>query len=91
MSIIRRELISAEMNRANMLTDANIHNNIHKQHEFRVQTVLADKSLTKDEKTEEVRLLNKEYDRFKILYNDGAKRTCENQKLDQMFLQNIKV
>ena len=52
MSAIRRELILAANNRANNLTDTSIHNDIHKQHEFRKQTVLADKSLTEDEKTE---------------------------------------
>ena len=58
MSAIRRELILAANNRANNLIDTSIHNDIHKQHEFRKQTVLADKSLTEDETTEAIRLLN---------------------------------
>src|ERR1044071_7154679 len=78
MSTVRKELFHAVMNKANSLIDTSIHNNIHKQHEFKVQTVLADKSLTKDEKTEAVRLLNEGYDRNKILYNEGTKRICEN-------------
>src|SRR3954452_5503209 len=78
MSTIRRELIYATNNKANSLIDYNICNDIHKQHEFRKQTVLADESLTKDEKTEAVRLLTKAYDQYKVLYNEGAKRICEN-------------
>src|SRR2546429_3585687 len=78
MSTIRNELINAVKNRATTLIDTNIHNNIHKQHKFRVQTVLADKALTKDEKTEAVRILNENYDRDKILDNEGTKRICEN-------------
>ena len=80
MSAIREELIYATIHKANLLTDTNVHNNIHKQHKCRVQTVLANKSLTKDEKTEAVRLLTKHYDRYKIIYNEGSKRTCENCK-----------
>src|SRR5436190_23851790 len=78
MSAIRRELILAANNRANNLIDTSIHNNIHKQHEFRKQTVLADKSLTNDEKTEAIRLLTENYDRSKVCYNKGTKRICEN-------------
>ena len=78
MSTIRRRLIFAAFNRAFNLTDYNIHNDIHKQYEFRKQTVLADESLTKDEKTEAVRLLIKSYDRDKIVDNEGTKRICEN-------------
>ena len=39
--------------------------------------VLADKSLTNDEKTFAIRSLNKDYDREK-LYFEGTKRICEN-------------
>src|SRR2546423_12191126 len=78
MSTIRRELIYAANNRAYNLIDYNIHNNIHKQYEFKKQTVLADKSLTKDEKTYAIRLLTKGYDRNKVRRNEGTKRICEN-------------
>src|SRR4051812_31738090 len=78
MSAMRYELINAANNRAYNLMDYNIHNDIQKQYEFQKQTVLADKSLTKDEKTEAIRLLTKAYDRNKILFNDGTKRICEN-------------
>ena len=39
------------LNRAFALTDYSIHNNLEKQHEFRKKTILADKSLTEDEKS----------------------------------------
>ncbi|EXX53676.1 hypothetical protein RirG_241780 [Rhizophagus irregularis DAOM 197198w] len=51
MATIREEIISATINRVYALTDFNIHNSLEKQHEYRMQTVLADGSLTKDEKS----------------------------------------
>src|SRR3954469_24634207 len=78
MSTIRKNLVYAATFRAQSLIDTNIHNDIHKQHEFKKQTVLADKSLTKDEKTEAIKLLYKTYDLNKVLLNDGTKRICEN-------------
>ena len=78
MSTIRYELIHAVKNRAQNLTDTSIHNNIHKQYEFQKQTVLADESLTNDEKTKAIRLLTRDYDRNKIIDNEGTKRICEN-------------
>ena len=50
--------------------------NFHKQHEFKKQTVLADESLTKDEKIEAIKILNQNYDRDKILNNEETKRFC---------------
>ena len=78
MSALRYELIYVANNRAFNLLDPNIHTDIHKQYEFMQQTVLTDESLTKDEKTEAIRLLIKNYDRDKILNNTGTKRICEN-------------
>src|SRR3954471_3315905 len=78
MSAIREELVNAVVNRTYNSTDYNIYNYIHKRHEFRKQTVLANESLTKDEKTEAIRILTKAYVREKILYNEGTTRTCEN-------------
>ena len=78
MSTIRKELILAARNRAFNLTDDSIHNDIHKQYEFQKQTVLTDKSLTNDEKTEAIRLLTRDYDRNKVIDNEGTKRICEN-------------
>src|ERR1051325_2259507 len=78
MSAIREELVNAAHNRAYEPIDNNIYNDVHKRYEFRQQTVLADESLTKDEKTEVIRRLNKDYDRYKVLENEGTKRICEN-------------
>ena len=77
MSTIQR-VSWAAMNRAYKLIDYNIHDDIHKQQEFLLKTVLDDKSLTNDVKTEAIRMLNKDYDRDKVLYNEGKKRVCEN-------------
>ena len=66
------------LNRAFALTDYSIHNNLEKQHEFRKKTILADKSLTKDEKSCAMKILNRDFDYYKILNNKGTKRICEN-------------
>ena len=78
MSTIREEVVQTALNRSFALSDTNIHNDIHKNFEFRKQTLLTDKSLTKDEKTEAIKTISKTYDRAKILYNSGTKRICEN-------------
>ncbi|POG79165.1 kinase-like domain-containing protein [Rhizophagus irregularis DAOM 181602=DAOM 197198] len=78
MSVIRKNLIDAAIDRAYALIDYNIHNNIHKKNEFQKQVILADESLTKDEKSEAIRELNKIYDQDKIIYNEGTRRVCEN-------------
>ena len=78
MSVNRQELVNDAYKKAFALTDINIHDSIDKRHEFRVQFILADESLTNDEKTEAIRLLTKNYDRDKVIDNDGTKRTCEN-------------
>ena len=66
------------INRARALTDYNIHNDWHKLYEFKKQKCLADESLTKDEKNEAIKILSKSYDSYRVLYNEGKKRTCEN-------------
>ena len=66
------------VDRAFALTDYSIHNNVEKQHEFRKQTILADKSLTKDEKSYAMGSLNRDFDFYKLLFNKGTKRICEN-------------
>ena len=78
MSTIRRNLIHAVINRAFTSIDHNIHKGFHQHHEFIIQTILADNSLTEDEKIEAIRKRNKDYDREKILYNSGTRRICEN-------------
>ncbi|GET64490.1 kinase-like domain-containing protein [Rhizophagus irregularis DAOM 181602=DAOM 197198] len=78
MSTIREELINAAINRAYTLIDYNIHKGFHEQYEFMQQTILADNSLTEEEKTEAIRLNIEDYDRDKIKYNSGIRRICEN-------------
>src|ERR1043166_5460851 len=78
MSNIRRDLINAVINRATTLINYNIHNDIHKRYEFTKQTIVADESLTKDEKAEASRLLIDDYDQNKIINNEGITRICEN-------------
>ena len=78
MTTIRTEVVYAALNKSAHLIDYNIHNNIHKQHEFRQQTVLADKSLTEDEKAKAIKILNQDYDLNKLIFNEGTKRICEN-------------
>jgi hypothetical protein len=78
MTSIQKELVFAAYHRVYALVDTNIQNTKEKRYEFKKQTVLADKSLTKDEKSYAVKLLNKDFDYFKILYNEGRKRICEN-------------
>jgi hypothetical protein len=73
-----KQKVFAAIARAYALIDYNIYNNIHKEYKFKRDTVLADKSLTKGEKTEAVRRLNRDYDGDKIRYNSGTKRICEN-------------
>src|ERR1051325_4429381 len=78
MAAIRKELIHVVINRARALIDYNIQNNNDKQHEFQKQTILADESLTNDEKSEAMKRLNKMFDHNKMIFNEGTKRVCEN-------------
>ncbi|EXX54218.1 hypothetical protein GLOIN_2v933928 [Rhizophagus irregularis DAOM 181602=DAOM 197198] len=78
MSFGNNQSVNAAINRAFALTDYNIYNNIHKQDKFQKQTILADESLTENEKSEAIRILTKGYDQDKLCYNKGTKRICEN-------------
>ncbi|GET63093.1 kinase-like domain-containing protein [Rhizophagus irregularis DAOM 181602=DAOM 197198] len=80
MSTLRYELIGAAINRATSLIDTKIYNDIHKQFEFKKQTVHADNILINDEKTYAIRWITKGYDRNKVRINSGTKRICENCK-----------
>lgn len=73
MSVIRRDVVKAAVNRSLALMDYNIYNDFHEQYEFRKQTILSDESLTEDEKTEAIRRITKTYDRMKVRYNEGTK------------------
>ncbi|SRR6266498_2652652 len=81
MSITRNELIKTAINRAFALIDYDVHDDFHKQHEFRRKVIHADESLTEDEKIEAIRRLNKVYDRQKLRKNSGTERICENCQL----------
>src|SRR3954470_2588730 len=78
MAAIRDGGVFVAYNRAYALLNFDIQNGIDKEHEFRKQTILADESLTKDEKSEAIKWLNEDYDYYKIISNEGAKRICEN-------------
>src|ERR1051325_1652153 len=78
MATIRKEPVYYGINRAYAITDFGIYDNLEKRHEFRKQTILADESLTKDEKSEAIKLLNKDFDYHKIVFDKGTKRICEN-------------
>ncbi|GBB84710.1 hypothetical protein RclHR1_01130006, partial [Rhizophagus clarus] len=78
MDYIREDIIFAACHRAYALTDYNIQVTMDKRFEFRRQTILADKSLTKDEKSYAIKILNEDFDKYKILLNEGTKRICEN-------------
>ena len=84
MSVIRLELVNAAYEKAFSLTDYNdnIHDTLDKRHEFRMQTILADESLTNDEKSEAIIRISKNYDLDKVLFNKGKKRNCENCQLE---------
>jgi hypothetical protein len=81
-TIIRRNLVNDAYDKAIVLIDDKIYNDIDKRYEIRRQVVLADESLTEDEKSEAIRLLNETCDEMKILYNEGEKRICENCQLE---------
>ncbi len=78
MSTIRKELVNTVLNRIDISIDYDIYDDIHKQHEFAKQNILADNSLTNDEKTYAIKELNKNYDKTKIMNNEGTRRICEN-------------
>jgi hypothetical protein len=59
MSDIRYEMVNAAIYRAVTSIDYNIYDDFHKRHEFKKQTILADNSLTNDEKTYAIKDLNK--------------------------------
>ena len=78
MSGIRKKLVYTAINKSIALINYNIHNNFHKQHEFKKQIILADKSLTNDEKSKAIRISAKNMDRLKLQTNEGTKKICEN-------------
>ena len=79
MSAIRYKLINTVLSKSGVL---NHDYNIHKRYEARKKTIFADKSLTKNEKTKAIKLLNEGYDKEKLIFNSGTKRICENCQLE---------
>jgi hypothetical protein len=83
MSVIRDELVSDVYNKIfALIPNSSDYDKLDKRHEFRKQFILADESLTKDEKSMIVEYLNMNNDRRKVRYNRGKKRICENCKLE---------
>ena len=71
------KLLLAAYERALALTDYKVHDNLYKRHEFRKQTILADNTLSMNEKVKIIGALNEEYNREKVRDNEGIKRICE--------------
>ncbi|GBB89386.1 hypothetical protein RclHR1_16050003 [Rhizophagus clarus] len=78
MSYVKNQSINSALSRSFALIDYNIHNDVHKRYEFRKQMVLNDESLTKNEKSEAIRILTKNYDLNRLIFNEGTKRICES-------------
>jgi hypothetical protein len=78
-STIRLELIYQAISRACIILDYKILKDIHDTYEYVQQNILVDNSLTEDEKTEAIRLINKDYKHDKIINNSRIKRICENR------------
>jgi hypothetical protein len=77
MAYVRKESIYAAIDKAFALTDDFIHDNLEKRYEFRRQTILADETIIKDEKSIAIRLLIKDFDYYKLVCNEGTKRVCK--------------
>ena len=78
MADIREDIVWSTYSRVRSLTDTTIYDTNDKRYEFEKQTILADESLTNDEKSEVIKLLDKDYDDYNVRYNEGTKRICEN-------------
>ncbi|GBB85147.1 hypothetical protein RclHR1_01170031 [Rhizophagus clarus] len=78
MDSIRKDIVFAAYHRAYALMDVKNQDTLDKKFELLRRTIPSDKSLTKDEKSYAIKLLNKDFDKFRILSNEGTKRICEN-------------
>src|ERR1044072_7678918 len=65
--------------KADALMDPNL-DELAKQEEFKRQFVLADESLTKEEKSVAIRILSRNYCYLKVLLNQGKQSVCEDCK-----------
>jgi hypothetical protein len=78
MAGIPKELIYAEIHRAEELAIHKIQNDREEQYDFIKQTILVNKSLTSDEKSYAIKLINKKLDKYRVRENKGTRRICEN-------------
>ncbi|GES75042.1 kinase-like domain-containing protein [Rhizophagus clarus] len=78
MSDIRNDVLYAVLNKSYALIDNDTGRDTHKTYEFRKQIILDDKSLTENEKFEAIKIITKTYDLNKLIFDEGAKRICEN-------------
>jgi hypothetical protein len=75
MSNINRESVNAAYDKAYALIQ---NENMHERFDSIKKFVLADETLTEDEKLEVIKRFDGDYDYFKVVKNDGTKRVCEN-------------
>ncbi|GBC21746.2 kinase-like domain-containing protein [Rhizophagus irregularis DAOM 181602=DAOM 197198] len=91
MAVIFKELVYAEIHKAEELAEHKIQDDKEKQYEFIKQTILADKGLTSGEKSFAIKLVNKKIDKYKVRENKGERRisqfsnwTSENDNIDNL-------
>ncbi len=75
MTSFRRELVNAVKSRVISLINLD---DMDKEHELRKEAILADESLTDDEKSEAIYLLTNIHDHNKVISSKGIRRVCEN-------------
>ncbi|GES78439.1 kinase-like domain-containing protein [Rhizophagus clarus] len=76
MASIRNKLVSEAINKAYLLIDYD--NDLEGQYESAKRIINDDESLNDNEKSEAINILSKNFDGFKILDNEGKRRTCED-------------
>src|ERR1051325_10806966 len=80
MAVVDKVIVA--FNEVSALTDYSSLNDITKRHEFRKGAILNNESLSEDIISEVIRLLNKDYDYNKLLYNEGKKRPCKDCNME---------
>jgi hypothetical protein len=78
MIAIQKVLIYAEIHRVGELAEHKFQNDKEKQYEFIKQTILTSESLTSDEKSYAIKLINKKIDKCKVREGKGTRRICED-------------
>ncbi|GBC25530.1 kinase-like domain-containing protein [Rhizophagus irregularis DAOM 181602=DAOM 197198] len=74
------KLVYKAIERSYITMDKNIYNDIIKQHKFRKQEIINDKSLNVKQKSEAINNLNGNYNFDKIRYKIGKKNFCKDCK-----------